>query len=54
MIPGDPARVMAGMNATEADVRLIREKLGLNRPLYIQYLSYIKGTDLDKGDSFVM
>mgnify|MGYP000730534933 CR=1 FL=1 len=43
MIPGDPARVMAGMNATEADVRLIREKLGLNRPLYIQYLSYIKG-----------
>ncbi|SKC49824.1 glutathione ABC transporter permease GsiC [Maledivibacter halophilus] len=43
LIPGDPARIVAGEDATAADVELIREELGLNRPLHIQYINYIKG-----------
>jgi len=41
LTPGDPARLMAGMNATEDDVQRIRDKLGLNDPLYIQYWRFI-------------
>jgi peptide/nickel transport system permease protein/oligopeptide transport system permease protein len=41
-IPGDPARVLAGMMASEEDVNLIREQLGLNQPIYIQYFIYLK------------
>lgn len=48
MIPGDPARQLAGPDATEADVRLIREELGLDKPIYRQYISYI--SDLLKGN----
>ncbi|CAH2212191.1 glutathione ABC transporter permease GsiC [Tepidibacter aestuarii] len=43
MIPGDPARLVAGEDATAADVELIREELGLNEPLYVQYFDYMKG-----------
>ncbi|SHJ61252.1 glutathione ABC transporter permease GsiC [Paramaledivibacter caminithermalis] len=43
LIPGDPARIVAGEDATAADVELIREELGLNRPLYVQYITYMKG-----------
>lgn len=43
LIPGDPARIVAGEDATAADVELIREELGLNKPLHIQYINYIKG-----------
>ncbi|WP_432402527.1 glutathione ABC transporter permease GsiC [Wukongibacter sp. M2B1] len=48
LIPGDPARIVAGEDATLEDVKLIREELGLDRPLYIQYFSYMKG--LLRGD----
>lgn len=41
-IPGDPARVLAGMMASEEDVNLIREQLGLNQPIYVQYFIYLK------------
>ena len=34
--PGDPARLIAGMEAEEWQVDAIRESLGLNRPLPIQ------------------
>lgn len=47
-IPGDPARIVAGEDATAADVELIREELGLNSPLHIQYITYMKG--LLQGD----
>lgn len=42
MIPGDPARLIAGEDATEEDVRIVRERLGLDKPLYIQYLVFLK------------
>jgi peptide/nickel transport system permease protein len=41
MVPADPARVYAGSNATAQTVAHIREQLGLNRPLPVQYLDYV-------------
>jgi peptide/nickel transport system permease protein len=47
-IPGDPARVILGERATANAVFELQEKLGLNRPLYIQYFSFMK--NVLKGD----
>ncbi|MBY0123162.1 ABC transporter permease [Bacillus sp. S/N-304-OC-R1] len=41
LIPGDPAQIMAGENANPEQVEIMREKLGLNDPLYEQYFRYI-------------
>jgi peptide/nickel transport system permease protein len=41
MIPGDPARVMAGTEADEAGLAEIREKYGLNDPVPIQYFRWV-------------
>lgn len=41
IVPGDPARMMVGEDATEAQVQRIREELGLDRPLSVQYISYL-------------
>jgi peptide/nickel transport system permease protein len=43
LIPGDPARLIAGDRATEEIVANIRHTLGLDRPLYIQYWRYLSG-----------
>ncbi len=48
LIPGDPARLVAGEQATQADVEVIRVKLGLDKPLGTQYIEYLVG--LIKGD----
>ncbi|QEK13032.1 glutathione ABC transporter permease GsiC [Crassaminicella thermophila] len=48
MIPGDPARLVAGEDASELDVQLVREELGLDKPLYEQYFTYI--SNLAQGD----
>lgn len=48
MIPGDPARVMAGVDADAAGLEEIREKYGLRDPIPVQYLRWI-GLAL-KGD----
>ncbi|MCI6732952.1 MAG: ABC transporter permease subunit [Lachnospiraceae bacterium] len=48
MIPGDPARLVAGEQATQEDVEIVRETLGLNQPLPVQYVKYVSG--LFKGD----
>ncbi len=42
LIPGDPARLVAGLLATNEEVERIRVELGLNRPLYIQYFIFLK------------
>jgi peptide/nickel transport system permease protein len=47
-VPGDPARMVAGAEATAEDVELVRDRLGLNDPLYVQFGSYIAG--VVKGD----
>lgn len=43
MIPGDPARLVAGADATGETIDMIREQLGLNKPLLTQYLDYMAG-----------
>ena len=43
IIPGDTARVMLGPNASEAQVELLREEMGLNRPLLSRYGSWLLG-----------
>jgi ABC-type dipeptide/oligopeptide/nickel transport system permease component len=42
LIPGDPAQIMAGQAATEEVVREIRASLGLDRPLPVQYLYFLR------------
>jgi ABC-type dipeptide/oligopeptide/nickel transport system permease component len=48
MIPGDPARLIAGMEATPEVVEQIRQDLGLDQPLYVQFWRFLKG--LTRGD----
>ncbi|MDE0673894.1 MAG: ABC transporter permease [bacterium] len=47
-LPGDPARLYAGMQASEGEVQAIRVSLGLDKPLYHQYWVYMQG--LIQGD----
>lgn len=42
-IPGNPAQIMLGQRATKEAMAELTIKLGLDQPLYIQYLEYIKG-----------
>ncbi|MER3553439.1 MAG: peptide ABC transporter permease [Meiothermus sp.] len=48
LIPGDPAVVLLGERASTEQVAALREKLGLNQPLYIQYFLFMR--DLLSGD----
>lgn len=48
LVPGDPAVLLAGEGASKETIEAIREQLGLNRPLYIQYFDYLM--NLAKGD----
>jgi len=41
MIPGDPAAVMLGSNATPEQIELLRETWGLNQPIYVQFVRYL-------------
>lgn len=41
--PGDPAELLAGDEATQADIQLIREEFGLDKPLTTQYFRFIRG-----------
>jgi glutathione transport system permease protein len=44
LLPGDPARLLAGPDATLGEVQLIRQSLGLDKPLWQQYATYIGQT----------
>jgi len=46
--PGDPAAIMLGPEATQADIEQLRARLGLDAPLFVQYFYYIG--QLLKGD----
>jgi peptide/nickel transport system permease protein len=51
--PGDPARMVAGDKATETQLIQIRQNLGLERPIYEQYLSFLgKAVQGDLGFSY--
>ena len=48
LVPADPARLLAGRQASEETVAGIRAQLGLDRPLYVQYGRYVAA--LARGD----
>ena len=54
LVPGDPAAIIAGDSATTEQIEQIREGLGLNRPLAVQFgiwfANVVRG---DLGESFV-
>ncbi|MEM7406368.1 MAG: ABC transporter permease [Pseudomonadota bacterium] len=53
LTPGDPAAIIAGDAATSEDIQQIREKLGLERPLLVQFGIYMQNILRgDFGDSF--
>jgi peptide/nickel transport system permease protein len=40
LTPGDPAAILAGDNATAEQLERIRSSLGLNQPIYVQFVSW--------------
>ncbi len=55
LTPGDPAAVALGPDATAAEVERLREQLGLNEPLYVQFLLWFGDVlRLDLGQSIFL
>ena len=53
LIPGDPAKTLAGVEASLEEVEALREELGLNDPLIVQYFNWVKNAlSGDLGRSF--
>lgn len=55
LIPGSPARVRLGVQATDENVAALERRLGMDRPLPVQYVDWIGGIVLrgDFGDSLI-
>lgn len=52
-VAGDPVALMLPEDASQEDIELLRESLGLNEPFHIQYITYMVGLiQLDFGESF--
>ena len=52
LLPGDLASRIAGEEPSQEQIEMVREALGLNRPLYVRYFEWIGGVvRLDLGDS---
>lgn len=50
--PGDPAGMMLGDQATADQINALRQELGLDQPIWMQFLLWLKGIlTLDLGDS---
>ena len=41
LLPGDPARLVAGPDATPQDIAAVRAEMGLDGPIWAQYLRYV-------------
>ena len=55
LLPGDPAIAMADAKATEAQLELLREKLGLNEPLWTQFYFFVRNVSTgDLGQSILL
>ncbi|HKG27478.1 MAG TPA: ABC transporter permease [Thermomicrobiales bacterium] len=53
LVPADPARLIAGPRASKSAVEKVRHEYGLDKPVYKQYVDYVKGVSrLDFGRSF--
>ncbi|MCB0130718.1 MAG: ABC transporter permease, partial [Caldilineaceae bacterium] len=54
LVPGDPARVILGVQANEQNVAALRERLGLNEPFLVQYGTWLRGVIRgDFGESLI-
>lgn len=54
LVPGDPARVILGVQANEENVAALRERLGLNRPFLVQYVAWLwNAVQGDLGKSLI-
>jgi len=54
-LSGDPVMLMVPMNATPAEIETLREALGLNDPLWVQYWRYmLRAVQGDFGNSIKM
>ena len=52
LVPGDPVEIMLGESASAADRQALRSTLGLDRPVAVQYLHYLRDLlQLDLGTS---
>lgn len=47
VMPGDPVRMVLGPQATQEDVDKLSHQMGLNRPIFIQYLKYVENICLN-------
>ena len=53
-VPGSPAQIILGNNATPVEVAQVEEELGLNKPFVVQLLNYLKDLiHLDFGKSYL-
>lgn len=43
LVPGDPVQAMLGESASPREVADLRARLGLDRPLYVQYTAFLRG-----------
>ena len=54
LIPSDPVRAMLGPNASESQVATVRQELGLDKPVMVQFSRYMSRiSKFDFGQSFV-
>jgi peptide/nickel transport system permease protein len=55
LTPGDPAAVMLGPEASNEQVQQLRDQLGLNDPIYVQFINWVGGAiHLDFGNSIFL
>src|SRR5574341_545797 len=48
LVPGDPAEILGGQEATAEDIARIRREYGLDQPLFVQYLHFV--ANATRGD----
>jgi peptide/nickel transport system permease protein len=55
VVPADPALLIAGTDASAAQLEQLREQLGLNQPVIVQYLGFLGGAVTGNlGDSYTL
>lgn len=53
IVPGDPARIMMGQRGDPETIKLIRQEMGLDNPIYIQLIDFYKAViTMDLGRSY--
>jgi peptide/nickel transport system permease protein len=54
LLPGDPARIMLGLDASEEQIEQFRKEMGLDKPIPVQYMTWLGGVITgDLGRSIV-